>query len=233
MPRIRTLKPEALQHRKVGRLSDGAFRLWIACLTQADDHGRLIFDPDQFRLLIWGYHGSKRARDVVGAATELLACGLVRGYAVDKSVDKIPTLFFDFPSWSDHQKVDHPRKSTLPAWSGAGAELFSRGFERIRDVSRGFVGDRRIDRKEGSIPHAREGKDDARPRDPTRVPDRSSVSRDQDGSGEDDPHDQGKALSEIRKSRGPMSGALAAVLGQLRVAPERVPDPVPREHVEI
>src|SRR6266478_4836569 len=54
-PRIRSLKPEALQHRKVGRLSDRSFRLWLGLITQADDEGRMIWDPAQFRLLVFGY----------------------------------------------------------------------------------------------------------------------------------------------------------------------------------
>jgi hypothetical protein len=73
VPRIRTLKPEALQHRKVGRLNDRQFRLWVGMLTQADDEGRLVADAEQLRLQVFGYHPRVTARDV-DAALDALAC---------------------------------------------------------------------------------------------------------------------------------------------------------------
>jgi hypothetical protein len=108
MPRIRTLKPEALQHRKVGRLSDQAFRLWIGFLTQADDEGRLRWDAHQYRLLVWGYHEEIGVGYVEEALDELLDVGLVVHYGpADEPMIALP-------SWADHQRVDHPRLSGLP-----------------------------------------------------------------------------------------------------------------------
>src|SRR4029453_19194237 len=111
MPRIRTLKPEALQHRKVGRLSDAAFRLWVGLVTQADDEGRLAFDAHQFRVLVWGYHLDRTSHDVDNALEEISKLGLCRIYAVGDS------LYVDLPSWRDHQKIDRPRPSILPKYS--------------------------------------------------------------------------------------------------------------------
>lgn len=107
MPRIRTIKPEALQHRKVGRLSDRAFRLWIGLITQADDLGRLRWDLEQYRVIVWGYHEEIGPGVVQEALDELLESGLVVEYG-----DQEPLLAL--PSWGDHQKVDHPRPSVLP-----------------------------------------------------------------------------------------------------------------------
>lgn len=109
MPRIRTLKPEALQHRKVGRLSDRAFRLWIACLTQADDHGRLLIDVEQLRVLTWGYHPGVRLPAVRGALAEIAGAGLIRLWDGPDG-----QRYACFPSWGDHQRVQHPSPSTLP-----------------------------------------------------------------------------------------------------------------------
>lgn len=109
MPRIRTIKPEALQHRKVGRLSDRAFRLWIAMLTQADDHGRFIADTEQLRVVAFAYHPPIKGAQVEAALDEVASSGLVRLYVVDG------VRYGDFPSWHEHQKVSHPMDSKLPA----------------------------------------------------------------------------------------------------------------------
>ena len=82
-PRIRSLKPEAFQHRKVGRLSDRAFRLWVGMLCQADDHGRLVADIDQLRVLIFGYQDGVKGKHVQQALEEVGEGGLVRLYRID------------------------------------------------------------------------------------------------------------------------------------------------------
>jgi len=139
MPRIRTLKPEALQHRKVGRLSDGAFRLWVALITQADDEGRLVFDAHQFRVLVWGYHLDRSAHDVDNSLEEIVKLGLCRIYAEGDC------QYVDLPSWRDHQKVDHPRPSILPRFEGnahnsPSPREASRDFARLRGGSEGSEG---------------------------------------------------------------------------------------------
>jgi hypothetical protein len=219
MPRIRSLKPEALQHRKVGRLSDRAFRLWVACLTQADDYGRLIFDPGQFRLLVWGYHDAIRAAEVLGALRELVGTGLVRGYLVDKPAAGAGTVYLDFPSWQDHQKVDHARKSGLPAWTEQAAALFSRWLARPRAASRAFASLRggSIDRSRNDrSARAREGKHHAGAPVMTRGSGRSSVSEGSSG-GEGDPLAELQAPAGVgRNGHGPLAGTVAHVLASLR-----------------
>lgn len=108
MPRIRTIKPEALQHRKVGKLSDRAFRLWVAMLTQSDDEGRLVCDADQLRLIALGYFPRQGRSKVEAAIQEVAASGLVQLYTVNG------TRYANFPSWKDHQRIDRPSKSKLP-----------------------------------------------------------------------------------------------------------------------
>ena len=139
MPRIRTLKPECLSHRKVGRLSDRAFRLWVGMILQADDEGRLVADPEALRVTIWGYHRQVTADHVSQALAELGSAGLIRIYSVEG------TQYADFPSWRDHQRVGQPVPSKLPSFND------SRKFSNVLDVSslRGTEG------KEGK---GREGK---------------------------------------------------------------------------
>lgn len=99
MPRIRSLKPECLQHRKVGRLSDRAFRLWVAMILHADDEGRLVADPEQLRLQTFGYQDKTTAKNVDTALDEIASHALIRRYTVHG------TAYADFPSWTDHQAV--------------------------------------------------------------------------------------------------------------------------------
>jgi hypothetical protein len=108
MPRIRSIKPDALQHRKVGSLSDRAFRLWVALITQADDDGRVVADPEQLRVLGFGYHRDVTAEDVHLALAEIAKSGLIRLYTVRD------VAYADFPSWRDHQRIDRPTPSKLP-----------------------------------------------------------------------------------------------------------------------
>ena len=109
MARIRSLKPEAMLHRKVGRLSDRAFRLWIAMLTQADDDGRLVADARHLRLVAFGYHERVVVKHVDHAMLEIAKVGLIRLYT-HGGVE-----YADFPSWHDHQAIDRYTPSTLPA----------------------------------------------------------------------------------------------------------------------
>ncbi len=102
MPRIRSLKPESLQHRKVGRLSDRAFRLWVGMVTHADDAGRIVCDPEQFRVLFFGYQ--KTTTKQVGEALEELK---------QTEMIRVCCGCACFPSWKDHQKISHPTPSKL------------------------------------------------------------------------------------------------------------------------
>ena len=108
MPRIRTLKPEHKGHRKVGRLSDRAYRLWVGLITEADDEGRIVCDLGHFLATIFPFSGLKRSA-LGPALSRLLALGLVVRYEVG------PESYLYFPSWHEHQRIDKPRRSTLPA----------------------------------------------------------------------------------------------------------------------
>lgn len=108
MPRIRTLKPEHRQHRKLGPLDHVTYRLWVGMILEADDEGRLAYDPEALRVLIFGYH-VKVSRAIVERSTNVLAgLGLITRYAVAGQE------YVWFPSWHDHQKIDRPRPSLLP-----------------------------------------------------------------------------------------------------------------------
>jgi hypothetical protein len=103
------VKPEAFQHRKVGRLSIWARWLWLGMLTHADDDGRLIADPGHLRLLLFGYDEDVTPTKVEAWLDEVAATGLVVRYEGDGE----PLVYF--PDWHEHQRIDRPKPSTLPA----------------------------------------------------------------------------------------------------------------------
>jgi uncharacterized phage protein (TIGR02220 family) len=108
MARIRTLKPEHKFHRKVGPLSDRAYRLWIGLLTEADDAGRLSGDLPQLLGLIFPYQRALKPLDLQKALDELTTAGLLRAYTVQG------TPHLAFPSWTDHQRINRPYPSSIP-----------------------------------------------------------------------------------------------------------------------
>jgi hypothetical protein len=110
VPRIRTLKPEHKQHRKVGVLSDREYRLWIGMLTEADDEGRLVCDASQLRALIFAYHPRVTLLHLEAGLIRLAGLGLVRLYMV------AGVRYADFPSWKDHQRINRPMASKLPSY---------------------------------------------------------------------------------------------------------------------
>ncbi len=110
MARIRTVKPEAPQHRKVGRLSIHARWLWLVMITQSDDEGRLVADPGQLRILAFPYDRDVTDDDVTARLKEIAATGLLRLY----EVERVP--YAEFPSWRDHQRINRPTPSRLPTY---------------------------------------------------------------------------------------------------------------------
>jgi uncharacterized phage protein (TIGR02220 family) len=147
MARIRTIKPDALQHRKVGRLSDRAFRVWVGLLTQADDEGRLPCDPDQVAAWCFGYQRHVTLKQIEGAVQEIQSLGLISLYSANG------TRYAYFPSWKDHQKIDKARPSLYPSPFDEHSTNDSRSFAL---EGKGREVDKKGGGKEGSV---RETKD--------------------------------------------------------------------------
>ncbi len=130
-PRIRSIKPEALQHRKVGRLSIWARWLWLAMITQSDDDGRLVADPGQLRLAAFGYDLDVNDVKVGELLGEIAATGLVKCY----EVRNVPYAYF--PSWKDHQRIDRPTPSKLPPPAGLRSTRARRVLDEASTRTRG------------------------------------------------------------------------------------------------
>lgn len=107
MPRIRTIKPTFFRSRAVRRLSSNDVRIvWVGLWPLADDHGRLLDEPDQLAGDLWALELT--AEQIDAALTELHDAGRVHRYEVDGE------RFIQVTNWHDHQKINRPNDSEIP-----------------------------------------------------------------------------------------------------------------------
>ena len=104
--RIRTIKPEILENRRTASLQSDEFRLFIACIVMADDHGNLVAEPAKiYGSVFWACE----PREPVKKLLETLASvSLLDLYEVDGN------KFAHIVGWCEHQKIDRPSKPKVP-----------------------------------------------------------------------------------------------------------------------
>jgi hypothetical protein len=144
MARIRTLKPEILEDEMTAGLSDAAFRLFVAMIVLADDHGNIRAETRWLEGQVWW---SRRFAEVRGeiprvaamgaraqeALTELSAASLIELYEVRSQ------LYAHIRSWEKHQRIDNAGKPRVPLPS-EGA-LVSPNFAEVRgEIPRNSAG---------------------------------------------------------------------------------------------
>ncbi len=115
-PRIRTLKPEVWEDEAVGKLGPWERLLFIGLITMADDEGRLRALPTAIAGHVFPYDEivPAKLRRWLGAIGDV---GLISLYSHDG------TDYAQIKGWVDHQKINRPQTSMLPAPSmnGTGA----------------------------------------------------------------------------------------------------------------
>jgi len=114
MPRKRMIDPSIWDDPDVGELSSDEFKLFIGCISMADDEGRLDADPRALRKAIFGY-SEDLSVDTVELLRNSLASklGNVHLYTIDGK-DYIALL-----KWLEHQRLGSWAKpSSIPAPSG-------------------------------------------------------------------------------------------------------------------
>lgn len=116
--RIRTIKPELLEDERVASLSDGAFRLFIAAILSADDHGNFRAEPRQLRGVVYWAQDGILPNTVQDYREELLACGLIHGYRVRGQT------YCHISGWAKHQRMDNAGKPRMPRPDDPEAESF-------------------------------------------------------------------------------------------------------------
>jgi hypothetical protein len=108
MPRIRTVKPEFFTSDTVTSLPIRARVTWIGLWTHCDDYGRCRNNVKLIKAAVWPLDDVS-LRDIEEDLKALLALGLVFNYeAAGKS-------YIQVTGWAEHQRVDRPSKSPIPA----------------------------------------------------------------------------------------------------------------------
>jgi len=146
MARIRTLKPEILEDEMTAGLSDASFRLFVAMIVLADDHGNVRAETRWLEGQVWW---SRRFAEVRGeiprtsemgaraqeALTELSAALLIELYEVRSQ------LYAHIRSWDKHQRIDNAGKPRVPLPSEG--VVVSPNFAEVRgEIPRNSAGPR-------------------------------------------------------------------------------------------
>lgn len=109
MPRIRTIKPEFFTSDTVSELPLRARLTWIGLWTHCDDHGRCRGNVKLIKAAVWPLDNVS-LRDIEEDIEALIAQRLVFGYIADDGKN-----YLQITGWTEHQKVDRPSKSIIPA----------------------------------------------------------------------------------------------------------------------
>lgn len=110
MARIRTVKPEFPQHRKVRRVSRDARLLCIHLWNLADDEGRLQELPNAIIGAVFPEDDDVTPVVLREWLGELQVAGLIHRYEVDGE------RYIECHDFRDHQVVNKPRPSDFPAY---------------------------------------------------------------------------------------------------------------------
>lgn len=131
MARIRTIKPEFPQSESMGRVSRDARLCFIQLWTIADDAGRLRGNSRMLASLLYPYDDD--AKDLMdGWLTELEVEGCIDRYQADGAT------YIQISAWAEHQKIDKPSQSKIPAPTGEKPEI-RRHLANPRESSRSVV----------------------------------------------------------------------------------------------
>ncbi|MDT0464788.1 hypothetical protein [Streptomyces gibsoniae] len=110
MARIRTIKPEAFFSESLAEVSVEAERTFFGLLTQADDHGRHRDNAAIIAGLLWPLRAEHTSVHVEDDLQQLDNAGLLCRYTGCDG-----RRYLHVVTWSEHQKIDKPSQSRLPA----------------------------------------------------------------------------------------------------------------------
>lgn len=123
MARIRTIKPEFPHSESMGRVSRESRLCFILLWTIADDAGRLRGNSRMLASLLFPYDDDAKNK-IDTWLGQLSTEGCIARYEVDG------TSYVQIMHWTDHQKIDKPSPSKLPAFVDS-----SRILANVREAS--------------------------------------------------------------------------------------------------
>lgn len=116
MSRIRTVKPDTFRSETLSEVSLAAERTFIGLWTEVDDEGRIRERPAVINGALWSLRTDHTVRDLEDDLDELQAAGAVDGEAgLICRYEINGTKYIHLPSWKEHQRVNRPTPSRLPA----------------------------------------------------------------------------------------------------------------------
>lgn len=108
MPRIRTIKPEFFTSDTVSQLPLRTRLTWIGLWTHSDDYGRSRDNVKLIKAAVWPLDEIS-IRDIEIDLNTLADRGLIYRYEIEGKD------YIQVSNWTEHQKVDRPSKSPIPA----------------------------------------------------------------------------------------------------------------------
>jgi hypothetical protein len=146
MPRIRTIKPDFFTSDTVTSLPLRARLTWIGLWTHCDDYGRARDNVKLVKAAVWPLDDVS-LRDVSDDLAALERAGVIYRYTGPDG-----KAYIQVTSWTEHQKVDRPSKSPIPAPEPGPRETPSAPQEPLDESSREA-------REPASSPRDRKGKE--------------------------------------------------------------------------
>lgn len=150
MARIRSIKPEFPQSESMGRVSREARLLFVLLWTVCDDDGRTRAASRMLASLLYPYDDDA-PKKIDGWMAELEREHCIERYQVDGST------YLQVSKWRNHQRIDHPTASKLPAPQEGSRILASDSGSLAPDLDR--IGRERIGREGKGTPLSVEAPD--------------------------------------------------------------------------
>ncbi|MFI0722095.1 hypothetical protein [Streptomyces sp. NPDC021224] len=157
MPRIRTIKPEAFVSESLAEVTVEAERTFVGLLTQADDHGRHRDNAAIIAGLLWPLRAEHTSVHVEDDLTQLAQAGLICRYTGCDG-----RRYLHVVAWYDHQKIDRPSQSRMPACPHHHADGRCGNCKGVCTRVAGTSVDGRVRFVEGSASEPRDRVQDAR-----------------------------------------------------------------------
>ncbi|MFE9432391.1 hypothetical protein ACFYNA_15535 [Streptomyces sp. NPDC006640] len=108
MPRIRSIKPDFFTSLTVADLSYEQRLTFIGLWTHVDDEGRCVDDARLIKAAIWPLD-DRTAADIEGDLGGLSESSLIIRYTLNRK------RYLAVRGWAEHQKINRPTASKLPA----------------------------------------------------------------------------------------------------------------------
>jgi hypothetical protein len=108
MPRIRTIKPDFWDDKKVASLDIPVRLLFIGMWNFSDDYGTIDADPSWIKTRVFPRDEKLRISDVQSWLDALVNARMIEPFEYNNEA------FFNIRTFNSHQKIDKPSKPSVP-----------------------------------------------------------------------------------------------------------------------